>query len=75
MTDGEGCSEKLAREFDALPYEHKALLTYRDFTGIKSTVRLALNTPIEGGNLFAYKSRFSLKRVIDDWDYVKFLNS
>ncbi len=30
MTDGTGCDEKLAAEFDALPYKHKAFLTYRE---------------------------------------------
>ncbi|MBQ6774221.1 MAG: DUF1919 domain-containing protein [Synergistaceae bacterium] len=75
MTDGEGCNERLAQEFDSLTYEHKALLTYRELNGIKSTVKFALNTPIERGNLFAYKSKISLGRAIDDWDYVSFLNS
>ena len=80
MTDGEGCDYDTAREFDALPYEHKALLTYRDLSGIKSAVRLDIEKPLsEHGigapDVFAFKSRVSIKRVIDDWDYVGFLNS
>ena len=30
MTDREGSTEELAHKFDALPYRHKALMTYRD---------------------------------------------
>ena len=75
MTDGEGCNDKIAKEFDSLTCKNKALLTYRNLEGIKSAVRLDIDSPLEGGNLFFYKSRYSLKRVMDDWDYIKFLNS
>lgn len=40
MTDGKGSNEEIAREFDALPYKHKAFLTYRNIAGMKSAVRL-----------------------------------
>lgn len=79
MTDGKGSNEEIAREFDSLPYEHKVLLTYRDFPGVKSAVKMQvkkLNTYGLGApEVFAYKSIFSGKRVIDDWDYVSFFNS
>ena len=75
MTDGEGCNEELAKEFDSLPYKNKALLTYRNLEGIKSAVKLDIDSPLESGNLFRYKSGWTIKRVIDDWDYVTFLNS
>lgn len=79
MTDGTACNETIAREFDLLPYEHKALLTYRDLEGIKSAVKLKgryiQNNGIGAPFLFDYKSIFSVRRVIDDWDYVKFFNS
>ena len=79
MTDGKGCNEEIAREFDSLPYEHKVLLTYRDFTGVKSAVKLdvkKLNTNGLGApHVFAYKSLLSLRRVIDDWNYVDFFNA
>ena len=80
MTDGEGCNYEIAREFDSLPYKHKTLLTYRDLPGIKSAVNLnTANLLYEQGIgapcFFAFKSALSIKRVIDDWDYVGFLNS
>ena len=80
MTDGEGCDERIAKEFDSLPYEHKALLTYRELDGVKSAVKfnITMNKDRYGigqPEIFAYKSKYSLKRVIDEWDYIKFLNS
>lgn len=82
MTDRGGCTEELAHEFDALPYEHKAFLTFRDFTGIKSAVRFndygLPPTGITGSEpplLMSYKSEYSAYMLLDDWDYVTFLNS
>ena len=80
MTDGEGCNYEIAREFDSLPYKHKTLLTYRDLPGIKSAVNLNTANLLYGQGIgapfiFAFKSALSIKRVIDDWDYVGFLNS
>ena len=79
MTDREGCDEEQAREFDALPYEHKALLTYRDFQDIKSSVKLdscgVVSNDSEPPNVLSYPSAYSFRRIIDHWDYVSFLNS
>lgn len=80
MTDGTGCDYEAAKDFDALPYEHKALLTYRDLPSIKSAVKLNITKllseqGIGAPDVFAFKSKLSMKRVIDDWDYIAFLNS
>lgn len=79
MTDGKYCNEELARKFDALPLEHKAFLTYRDIPGVRCAVKLKPLRLAEYGmgapEVFAFKSRFSCMRVIDDWDYARFLNS
>ena len=79
MTDGTGCNYDIAKEFDSLLYEHKALLTYRNLPNIKSAVRLnilKLSSEDELGtpDVCAFKSKLSIKRVIDDWDYISFLN-
>ena len=76
MTDGAGCDEALAQEFDALPYEHKVLLTSRTYKNVKCAVSFRIKEENVGApQLFAFKSKWSFKRVIDDWDYVAFLNS
>lgn len=79
MTDGTGCTEELAQEFDALPWKHKALLTYRDHKNLKSAVKFNIKDIAEYGlgarEVFVFKPAPSPKRVIDDWDYISFLNS
>ena len=82
MSDYSDCDEITAKRFDTLPYEHKALLTYRDLPGIKSAVKINSVRVKEGNTykfikraLFERKSSFSAKCVVDDWDYIKFLNS
>lgn len=80
MTDGADSSDALAAEFDALPYKHKALLTYKDYPGLKSAVKLTFRDEIgENGvgapALFKFKGFFSLHKVIDDWDYISFINN
>lgn len=74
-------SEDFIRKFDALPYEHKAIITFRDFDGVKSAVRLPdkyihyLTKENEWHTVLEYISRFSLGKIIDEWDYVNFFNS
>ena len=82
MSDGKNCDDVIVKKFDSLPYEHKAFLTYRDLDGIKSAVKFEPIRVKEGNTykfiqpaIFERKSRFSGKRIVDDWDYIKFLNS
>ena len=79
MTDREGCTASVIHDFEALPYKHKALLTYRDLPNTKSAVKLSthglVSRDAEPVNVLNYLSAYSLRRIIDDWDYVSFLNS
>ena len=82
MTDREYCNEKLAHEFDMLPYEHKAFLTFRDIEGVKSSVKFNdYGLPPTGDKgmdpplLMSYCSEISALRILDKWDYVSFLNA
>ena len=69
--------EKTMKEFDSLPYKHKALLTCRNLGELSSAVKLDVKSPngLGAPEVFAYKSVFSIWRAIDDWDYVSFFNS
>lgn len=70
--------EEIVREFDALPLEHKACLTFKDVDGAKSSVRLPdkyLARRTVPGFILQYFSSFSPRRMFEAWDYVKFLNS
>ena len=79
MTDREGCTDSEIRDFEALHYEHKALLTYRNLPGIKSAVKLSDHglpqKDAEPVNVLTYLSAWSFRMILDDWDYVSFLNS
>ena len=78
MTDGCGSSEALVHEFDALPLKHKVLLTCRDYRDVQCAVKM--NIPGRDGKdlgapeLFRYKGLFLADKVIDDLDYISFLN-
>lgn len=79
MTDGRGSSETVVREFDALPWRHKVLLTCRNYNDVKCAVKM--NIPGHEGQdlgapeLFHYKGLFVADKAIDDWDYITFLNN
>lgn len=77
MTDGTNSDEEIIRQFDALPFRHKAVLTGREYDGVNSAVRFPVlgNDPVGQPRLFARKPGFFFRRVIDDWDYVGFFNS
>ena len=77
MTDGTNSSDEIVRQFDSLPLKHKAVLTGKEYSNVESAVRFPKlgNEDVGQPNLFAFKSFFSFKRVIDDWDYVSFLNT
>ena len=79
MNVGDGKDNISPQEFDALPYEHKVFLTYKEHKGIKSAVKLGVNRLKRDGigcpEVSARKRRFPLEFVIDDWDYIKFFNS
>ena len=79
MTDGCGCSEALVREYDALPLKHKVLLTCRDYHDVRCAVKMDIpgrdGQDLGAPELFHYKGLFVADKVIDDWDYISFLNS
>ena len=66
--------EEIIRKFDSLPYEHKAIITFRDFDGVKSSVRLPdkyikyLTDEKEFHTVLGYISRCSLRRIINALD-------
>ena len=72
---GEKLSRTVIEEFDALPYEHKVLLTYKELDGIKSAVKVNCGKRTDSPFLFEYPSGLSVLRFMDRWDYVSFLNS
>ena len=75
MNGGDNCPEETAREFDTLPYEHKAFLTFGEYNEMKSAIKFKAVKNSTGPKLFMYRSVLQIGHVIDDWDYVSFFNS
>lgn len=76
MVDRDGCTYKDIIEFDSLPYEHKAFLTYKERPEIKSAVCIP-GSEEENHilDICKYKSKWTGRRWLDDFDYVAFLNT
>ena len=79
MTDGRGSSESIVREFDALPWKHKVLLTCKGYRDLKCAVKMNIlgheGKDLGAPELFHYKGLFSADKPIDDWNYISFLNN
>lgn len=71
-----GCTEELLKKFDELPYKHKLALTAHPMLEIKCSHYITGSEQPNGDvmDLCKYKSKFTGRRWIDDYDYVGFLN-
>ena len=69
-------TEKDINIFDSLPYEKKMLITSRNLTNSKyvKTHNVLEKEDYRSGEIIKYKNRLSVKRYVDDIDYVDFLN-
>lgn len=76
LVEQQGCTENIVKSFCNLPYKHKAVLSTKMFSNC-DCVYLMPNCEEEGGGLIdicRYKSKFTGKRWLDEFDYVNFLN-
>ena len=73
--DGDNCTEESLRRFDALPYAHKVVFTHVPRPDIKSAFYLKgfENQPGVGVALY-FRKQFWIRRFLDDFDYISFLN-
>lgn len=73
--DGDNCSYETMRRFDMLPYENKVIFTHIPYPEIKSSYYIPGFEREEGvGVLLYFKKQFLVRRYLDDFDYVSFLN-
>ena len=76
FTDRDGCTYTDLKNFDSLPYKNKIVFTKKDYPEIKSAVYMKGFEDKESvGVLSDYKSIISLKRYLDDFDYISWLNN
>lgn len=75
FTDRDGCTYQNLCDFDALPYKNKVVFTHVPYPELHSAYYLqGWESETSVGLCFAYKSRLSLKRYYDDFDYVDWIN-
>lgn len=73
--DGDNCSYETMQRFDMLPYENKVIFTHIPYPEIKSSYYIPGFERDEGvGVLLYFKKQLLLRRYLDDFDYVSFLN-
>lgn len=67
--------EEVKRKFDAIPCENKIMITKRSELTGKNIVHMRFYDETHySGKILSRKNRLSVKRFLDDYDYVSFLN-
>lgn len=75
FTDRDGCTYQNLLDFDALPYKNKVVFTHIPYSEISSSYYIERFEKEDSvGMCFAYKSKFSIKKYYDDFDYVSWFN-
>ncbi len=74
--DGDGCTYETLKRFDALPYQNKVIFTHRPYPEFPSAYYIpGFEEKGEVGVLIEFKKQFPVRRYLDDFDYVSFLNN
>lgn len=73
--DGDNCSYETMQRFDRLPYQNKVIFTHIPYPEIESAYYIPGFEKDDGvGVLLYFKKQFLVRRYLDDFDYVSFLN-
>lgn len=73
--DGDNCSYESLQYFDKLPYKNKVIFTHKKYPEIKSSFYVKGFENENGvGVLINFKKQFFIRRYLDDFDYISFLN-
>jgi uncharacterized protein (DUF1919 family) len=75
LAQRDGCTADDVRAFDALPFRHKVAFVAVPMPECKSAIYIPdFSNGKEVKVLSEYSSKFSGRRIIDKFDYVRFLN-
>lgn len=75
-TDADNCTYQTLLDFDKLPYENKVIFTHKEYPEIKSSYYIKGFENKEClGPLIYFRDSFFIRRYIDDFDYISFLNN
>lgn len=73
--DGDNCTYESIKKFDQLPFKNKVIFTHKPYPEFKSTYYIkGFENDNCVGTLIYFKKQFFIRRYIDDFNYVKFLN-
>ena len=73
--DGDNCTYESMQQFDKLPYKNKVIFTHKQYPEIKSAYYIPGFENKDGvGVLLYFKKQFLLRRYLDEFDYIAFLN-
>lgn len=71
----DGCTYETLKRFDSLPLANKVILTKEAYPEIRSAFCIrGFREGKEMGNLIAFRKGILLRRYLEDFDYVMFLN-
>lgn len=75
-TDKDNCTYETLKAFENLPYENKIIFTHIDYSEISSSYCIkGFEDKNELGVITNFKKGFLMRRYLDDFDYVSFLNN
>lgn len=75
ITDRDGCTKQNLLDFDQLNLKHKAVLCHKPYPDIESAVYIkGFESESCVGMCMRYRSRFSIRKYYDDFDYVAWFN-
>lgn len=73
--DGDNCTYETMQRFDNLPYKNKVIFTHKPYPEIKSAYYIPGFEKEDGvGVILYFKKQFLVRRYLDDFDYISFLN-
>ena len=76
LVEQSDCTENIVKSFCNLPYKHKIVLSTKSFPNCHCVNPISNCEAKFGGliDICKYKSKFTGKRWLDEFDYVRFLN-
>ena len=73
--DGDDCTYESLRQFNALPYPNKVVFTHKPYPEFSSAYYLPGFEDMGGiGRTTDFKDQFLIRRYMDQFDYISFLN-
>lgn len=73
--DGDECTYESIRRFDALPYKNKVIFTHKSYPEFSSAHYLPGFEEMDAiGRATDFKQQYLIRRYMDEFDYVSFLN-